>query len=98
MTALEYSTFIYNFVRDENGKRLPHSKWKDYSKSELASIIPKINSEYLINWEAFLCDMKDDDELMSNYLDYKHFLYSLKHIDSEYLLKYELPQKHIVIK
>lgn len=97
MTVLEKGKFIKNFVRTKDGKKIPHSNWRGYSKSDVESIEPKISESYWNNWENYLIDKKNDEKLQSQYSDYAHFLYALNSIDEKDIKKYNLPEDFIVI-
>lgn len=102
MTVLEKGKFIKNFVRTTNQKktkliRVPHSNRIGYSKADIETIEPKIDSSYWENWERFLIDKKNDEELQAKYPDYPHYLYDLNSISDEDIKKYNLPEEFIII-
>jgi len=97
MTVLEKGKFIKNFVRTKDGKKYPHSNWRGYSSKDIEYLEPKIDSTYWSNWNKFLNDKKNNDDLMSQYPDYQHFLFSLNEIDPKDIKKYHLPTEFIII-
>lgn len=97
MNTLEKGKFVKNFVRTQDGKRVPHSNWRSYSKADIEAIEPKIDETYWNNWEKFLRDKKADEKLMSEYSDYQHYLFKLNSIDEKDIKKYNLPESMIII-
>ena len=97
MNTLEKGKFVKNFVRTQDGKRVPHSNWRSYSKADIEAIEPKIDETYWNNWDKYLFDKKNDEKLQSQYSDYPHFLYALNSIDEKDIKKYCLPEEYIII-
>lgn len=103
MITLEYGKFIKNFVRVKSEKtgnlvRVDHSNWRGYSKDDVNQVIPQIDETYLNNWEKYLHDLRKNEDLMSQYTDWNHFLYQLNHIDEKDIKRYDLPENFIILK
>lgn len=97
MTTLEMRKFVKNFVRNKDGKKIPHSNWKGYSKKDIEDIKDKIDESYWNAWEKYLLDKKNDEKLQAQYSDYQHFLFALNEIDEKDIRQYNLPEDYIII-